>query len=371
MKPSRLRSIDIFRGACMGWMVLAHLIDWWLKTEYSWLHTVVIMIIDPIGASGFLFISGVSITISHRRRLNEVKESKEFNYRMVKNSYFLRAFFIFIIAIIYNIPTAIVLKDPTMIWTWFVLLTSAVSIFLTWPLLKIHKYFRIFIAFAILFVHFIIVSWLLPFQGESNIIGLIFHILYNIIHQDPILIFFPFFIIGTVIGDLIHETSSMNKEENNNSVFKKRLLIPTTLIGIFMIMSGVLIQFPQFLIRESLSWVVYSIGIDLFLLSILLTIEKFNILRTKRSYKLIFYYSYYSLTIYLAHNLLYFLFLNKLDLISIWVFAATAFFSMGFILREIYKKFERKASLKVQVGRLSLALTRKIEVIINKRDAKP
>jgi uncharacterized membrane protein len=88
------------------------------------------MIINHIGASSFLFISGVRIVISYRRRLNRVKESKEFNHRMVRNSYLFRAFFIFIIAIIYNIPTAIVLKDPYMVWTWFALLTTAVSIFL-------------------------------------------------------------------------------------------------------------------------------------------------------------------------------------------------------------------------------------------------
>jgi hypothetical protein len=120
-----------------------------------------------------------------------------------------------------------------------------------------------------------------------------------------------------------------------------------------------------------LSWVIYSIGIDLFFLSILLAIETFSTFRTKRSYKLIFYYSYYSLTIYLAHNILYFLFLNQLDLVSIWLFVALSFFSIGFIFRGIYKKFKEKASLKVQLGRLSQAVTRKIEAIINRREVKP
>ena len=355
----------------MAWMVLGHLINWWLKTEYSWLYSIATMIIDPIGASGFLFISGVSIAISHRGRLNRVKESEDYSYRMVRNSYLFRALFIFITAIIYNVPIAIVLKDPLMIWSWFVLLTVAVSIFLAWPLLKTHKLFRIFIAITILVIHFIIISWLLPFQGESNIFGLLFHIFYNEIYQDPILIFFPFFIIGTVIGDLIYETIYSNKEDHQNSSFKKRLLIPTILIGSLMITSGVFINFPYFLRRESLSWVIYSIGIDLVFLSILLAIEKFNIFRTRKSYKLIFYYSYYSLTIYLAHNILYFLFLNQLDLISIWLFAALSFASIGFILRGIYKKFGEKASLKIQLGRLSQIVTRKIEARISKRELKP
>lgn len=367
MKPHRLRSIDIFRGACMAWMVLNHLIDWWLNPKYRWLHTIAIMIIDPIGASGFLFISGVSIAISYRNRLNRVKESKDYSHRMMRNSYLLRALFIFIIAILYNIPPAIVLGNLSMIWRWFVLLTAAVSIFLAWPLLKTSKFFRVFIALSILVIHFIVISWLLPFQGEIHIFGLLFHILYSDIFQDPILIFFPFFIIGTVMGDLIYETIYKNKENLQNANIKRKLLIPAILIGFFMIGFGVFIDFPQFLRRESVSWVIYSMGIDVVLLSIFLLIEIFSKIKIKRSFKLIFYYSYYSLTIYLAHNLLFFLFWRKLDLISIWFSAVIAFTSIGFILKGVYKIFEEKASLKVQIGKLSLAVMRRIELRINRQ----
>lgn len=345
----------------MAWMVLTHLLDWWLKPEFSWLQTAAIMIIDPIGASGFLFISGVSLTISHRNRLKRARGSEDYTYNMVRNSYFFRVLFIFIVAIIYNIPTAIAL-GPAMIWTWYVLLTAAVSIFLAWPLLKISKLFRILTAILILVIHFSIVSWLLGFQGETNFLGLVFHILYNDIHQDPILVFFPFFIIGTVFGDLISENVYRDETNQQYSIFYKKLLVPVLTIGSLMITTGILIYFPNFLIRESLSWVIYSMGIDLCLLSILLVIEKNNILETKRSYKLIFYYSYYSLTIYLAHNLLYFLFLDQLDYITIWFFAIPSFFILGLLLRWIYKNFREKASLKVQIGRLSQTVAHKIEV---------
>jgi hypothetical protein len=117
-----------------------------------------------------------------------------------------------------------------------------------------------------------------------------------------------------------------------------------------------------------MSWVIYSIGIDLVLLSLFLSIEIYNTSKMKRSYKLIFYYSYYSLTIYIAHNLLFFLFLNQLDLISIWFFAVIAILSIGFILRGVYKMFGEKASLKLQVGKLSQTVTRRIELRINEKE---
>ncbi|MFW9939872.1 MAG: acyltransferase family protein [Candidatus Thorarchaeota archaeon] len=367
MKSQRLKSIDIFRGSCMTWMILTHLIDWWIKAEYYWLHPLVIMIFDPIGASGFLFISGISISLSYRNRLKRIRFSSDYTFRLMKNSYLLRAFFIFLVALVYNIPTAIALKNPSMIWTWFVLLTSAISLFLAWPLLKTSKFFRISIAVTIIIIHFFIVSWLLPYKGNSNILGVLFHILYNDIHQDPILIFFPFFLVGTVIGDIIYEVINLDNNENQNLTFKKKFLIPTSIIGICLIISGIFLDYPQFLRRESLSWIIYSIGIDITLLSVLISIEKYNLIKTNKSYKFIFYYSYYSLTIYLAHNLLYYLFLGQLNLISIWIFVALSFFSMGFVLKAIYKRWGEKASIKVQVGKLSLAIATRIENRLNNK----
>ena len=368
MKLKRLKSIDIFRGLCMAWMILGHLIDWWLKNEYNWLHSVIIMILDPIGASGFLFISGVSINLSYRKRIIKVNTSEDYNYRMVRNSYLFRALFVFIIAIIYNSTTAIRLLDPSMIWTWFVLLTAAVSLFLTWPLLKTSKFFRVIVGVIILIANQFILSLLLPFEGDSNIFGLLFHIIYHPINQDPILIFFPFFLFGTIIGDSLFDALLRNNEYRGKRTFKNKFLIPTMVIGALLIISGVLFKFPKFLIRKRFSWIIYSLGIDILLISVLLSFEIFEIIKTKKSYRLLFYYSYYSLTIYLAHNLLYFLFLNQLNVFNIWFFAAGAFIIIGIILRTIYKIWEGKASVKVQIGRLSLGVTIKIEERIKQKN---
>ncbi len=365
MELKRLKSIDIFRGLCMAWMVLNHLFDWWLKSEYIWLKSIMIRILDPIGATGFLFISGISTSLSYRKRLIKAERSETYNYRMIRNSYLFRAFFIFIIALIYNSAVAISLKDPSMVWTWFFLLTVAISLFLAWPLLKTPKFFRILIAIMILIAHLFIVLLLTPYQGDSNIYGLLFHILYNDIHLVPIIIFFPFFLFGTVIGDIIFDTLLMNG--NKRSIIKKKFLAPSMIVGILLIIVGVLYSFPDFLIRESPSWIIYSLGINVLLISILILFEKFEIIETTKSYKFLFYYSYYSLTIYLAHNLLYFLFLHQLNVYNIWFFVVGAFIFIGLILRAIYKIWEDSASIKVQISKLSLGITMKIEERINKR----
>jgi len=361
MELQRLKSIDIFRGLCMSWMVLTHLIDWWLKNEYSWLHSIMIMILDPIGASGFLFISGVSVSLSVRKRIMRANASEDYNYRMIRNSYLFRALFVFIIAIIYNITIAIRLLDPSMIWAWFILLTAGVSLLLGWPLLKISKFFRIIFGLIIIIINQIIITLLLPFDGDSNIYGLLFHFLYHPINQDPILIFFPFFLFGTVIGDSLFDSFLIDNKNKRESVFKNNFLIPTIIFGIVLIIIGILFRYPKFLIRESFSWIIYSLGINIVLLSILLIFDVFNVIKTKKSYKLLFYYSYYSLTIYLAHNILYFLFLDQLNVFNIWFSVAGAFIFIGVILRGVYKIWGGKASIKVQIGRLSYGIAIRIE----------
>jgi len=361
MKPQRLKSIDIFRGLCMAWMVLNHLIDWWLTNDFSWLHNVTIMILDPIGASGFLFVSGVSITISYRKNLFRASTSKDYNKKILKNSYFFRAFFLFIIAILYNISISIVLVNPSYIWTWFILLTAAVSMFMVWPLLYSSKLLRIIIGVLIIIANQFLMMVLLPFRGEFNINGFLYHILFHNIFQDPILSFFPFFLFGTVFGDVLFDSYLNNETADKKQDLKNKLLIPSIIIGIFLIILGILIKFPEFLMRQSFSWIIYAIGIETLFLSILLLFEKFVMLNVKKSYKLLFYYSYYSLTVYLSHYLLYFVFLGGLNPYNIWFVILATFILIGLLLRFIFRKFQSKASVKILIARLSLKFAFKIE----------
>ena len=357
MPAQRIKSIDIFRGLCMAWMILTHIIDWWLNDKYNWLHRATIMIVDPIGASGFLFISGVSVMISYKNRFDKIEISNNYTYRIVKNSYLFRSLFILITALLYNSIIAIRLLNPAMVWTWFVLQTAAISMLLTWPLLKTSKQFRILIGIFVLILNQVVYALLIPYEGEYNLFGVIFHFLYFDKHQDPILVFFPFFLFGTIIGEVLYDVYYKEENENRKISFKRKFLIPGILIGNLLIMFGILFQFPEFLFRESISWIIYSLGIELLILSTFLYFEIYGIIKPKKSYRLLFYYSYYSLTIYLAHNLLYFLLLNKLNVFNIWIFAAATFLIIGFILRAMYKTVKDKLSLKVQIGRLSVAVT--------------
>ena len=107
-------------------------------------------------------------------------------------------------------------------------------------------------------------------------------------------------------------------------------------------------------------------GICLVLNSILLTLEEYNVFETKRSYRFLFYFSYYSLTLYLSHYLLFFLFRNQLNVYSLCLFIVVTVILYGLVLKFFYDKLGNKISLKIQIGRLAVFLT-KIKHKENKR----
>ena len=110
----------------------------------------------------------------------------------------------------------------------------------------------------------------------------------------------------------------------------------------------------------------YSIGTVLVLLSILLYIEEFEVIKTKKSYRFFFYYSFYSFTIYLAHDPLYFIFFQQLNALTIWIGLVGTTFLITLLLKGVYKKWGRKASLKTQLSILSLVILK----IIEKKESK-
>lgn len=172
-----------------------------------------------------------------------------------------------------------------------------------------------------------------------------------------------------MIGEVLFDSYLLDHDgKSKRKSFVYNYLAPSITIGTLLIIFGVLFKYPNFLFRESLSWVIYSLGINIVVISILLSIEAFEIIKTKKSYKLLFYFSYYSLTIFLAHNILHFLFLNQLDVIDIWFFVVGTFLFLIIILRIIYKFWNGTASIKILIGRLSYGITIKLEERSTKKD---
>jgi hypothetical protein len=371
----RLKSIDIVRGLSMCWMFLGHLQGWWLRQEDLWLALYTNVIVEVIGVSAFVFIAGVSTTLSYRSRLIKAELDENYDKKSVRNEYLFRTLFIFLIAILYNLSIAIVLMDFKWIWSWFVLLTVAICLFFAWPILSKPKWFRITLGISVWIINIFILDFLFNFQGENNISGIVYHLLYHPLGLDTAMIFFTFFLIGTVIGDLIFDIFQIEDSSVRKKNIKNRILIPSMITGTILILLAILLPFPyqsnifyggyfdiifRFLVRNSFLWSLYALGFLLIFFSLLLSIEVFEVVKPKKSYKFLFYFSYYSFTIYLIHNVLYFLFYQQLNVVNSWFFIGGIIVIWVLIFRALYKsKWRNYISLKFAIGKISSKLVKR------------
>ncbi|MCK4780501.1 MAG: hypothetical protein KAT57_09955, partial [Candidatus Lokiarchaeota archaeon] len=100
----------------------------------------------------------------------------------------------------------------------------------------------------------------------------------------------------------------------------------------------------------------------------LLIFEEYEIIKVEKSYRFFLFYSFYSFTIYFSHFILYFIFLNQLNAFNFWIAFFGTFILLTLLIRIVYKKYGIKASLKVQIARISLVLVTRMEVKKKKKD---
>lgn len=347
----RLKSIDIFRGLSMLWMFVGHLQDWWLRDSDRGLFDLTYKIVDPIGSSAFIFIAGLTAALSLQGRFTKAQNTEDL--QSIRKEYFFRALLIFLLAMLYNISIAITLFNPLWIWAWFVLLTISISLMIGWFLMKLSIWIRIIICFSIWILNQILLMLLLPYQNQLNLYGVLFHVLYYKLDLDVILSFLPFFLFGTILGEVLFKVYLIKDETLLKKKLKRSFIYPTLISGVILIFAGIFIFFPEFLINRSFSWRIYTLGINLTLISILVIFEELRTPKFKKSYHFLYFYSYYSLTIYLSHNVLYFLFFKQLNVINIWIFILITVALTGLLFKIIYDRWGPMLSIKVQIGRLA------------------
>lgn len=340
----------------MSMMVWGHMLSWWMISQDRWLTSALHSIFGDIVGIGFLFISGLSTVLLFRSRIMKVGVSIDYSVDQVRNEYLFRALLILIIAVGYNSVISLGTLDLLNIWKWYIPLTIAISLLLTFPLLNISRSYRLLIALGFWISHYYILSLLLPYQGQANIFGVLYHFLYNTKGLHPILCYFSFFLIGTVIGDVIFEIYLKNDQNERRKAIKSEIILPSLIIGSILIIIGILSLFPSFLTHATVSSTVYSLGVILISTSVLLTIEEFDAIKVERSYRFFFYFSYYSFSIYFVHNVLYFILFKRVNALTIWIFTPVTFLVIIYLLRVIYTNFKDRASIKAYLGRLSVRL---------------
>ncbi|MFX0106507.1 MAG: hypothetical protein ACFE75_13610, partial [Candidatus Hodarchaeota archaeon] len=159
-------------------------------------------------------------------------------------------------------------------------------------------------------------------------------------------------------GELIVEIFNIEDQVKRRTVLKRKLLIPSLVIGSTLIIYTSFFIFPLFFNNVGFYWIYFSMAICLILNSVLLTLEEYKIFETRKSYKFLFYFSYYSLSVYLSHYIFFFFFPGQLNVYYLCIAILGTTILYGLLLRFLYQKLGPKFSLKIQIGRLAASLAR-------------
>ncbi len=328
----RLRTFDILRGISILLMLITHGFLYWLDPKDAYILIIYRFISNTFLVNGFIFVSGLGFGFSWNHQI-EIGTSKKEIYRRS----LIRTLLILILSIIYNLIAVLINDyDWNNIWYWYILQTIAFSRLFGLVLIKIPKRTQFIFSLFLIIITPVLLNGLQMAKDFNNFANTIYFILFNQINANSILIFLPFFLIGTIFGQEIHEFS----DDLIKIKLKKWLLL-----GFIMLLSGLIIGFlqyvdselgtyyiqklnrnpnwnvetlPLFLIRGSYAWCIYSIGWE-----ILIFVLVFYIVEIKRKNKelkkksnILELFGKYSLSIYLCH---YLFFIIQLELSPVFI----------------------------------------------------
>ena len=330
----RVKTFDILRGISILLMLITHGFLYWLDPKDAYILIIYRFISNIFMVNGFVFVSGLGFGYSWNRQMKKGALKKEIYLRSL-----IRTFIILILSFIYNVA-AVLINDYgwNNIWYWYILQTIAFSRLFGLVLIKIPKRTRFIFCLVLILLTPVLLNGLQMTKNINNNANIVYFILFNEINANSILIFLPFFLIGTIFGQEIFKLQ-VSKDSTKN------MLIKWLCLGLILLLLGIIIgslqysdselgtyyiqklnrnpnwnvqTLPLFLIRGSYAWCIYSIGWE-----ILILVFVFYIVEVKRKNKglkeksnMLMLFGKYSLSIYLCH---YLFFIIQLELSPVFI----------------------------------------------------
>ena len=393
IRQKRIITIDLLRGISIFMMLMAHIETYWLESESFWLIGIKFLIVQIMGTSNFTFVAGIGFAYSFQ---NNLKKSKSRNLTIKKT--LSHTIILIIVSFIFNgLQVLIGGLGLSGLWAWNILQCIAFCRLFGILILLVSKYFRFIIAIIWIFLTEIVISWMLPIYQVESFARIVFLLFFNPIHGDGFLIFFPFFIFGTLFGEFIQNFTSKDKISTENKDLTKkssRILEKWFLIGLGLFIFGLIIglkpagaerdyyelikwinthpnidisSLPFFIMPNSYAWVLFCAGWQ-----IMFAIVSFYIIDLKghfpKSSNIFNIFGKYSLSIYFGHYLLlYFPFFIdpnfSLNHIYIW------FYFIGFeaIIWLIFYYLDKKQHYKISLEFLIAVFSRKLNSFLNSK----
>ena len=346
-KIVRLHSIDILRGIAIFLMLMAHAETYWLQDESIWVMAIKFIIFNISGTGQFNFVAGLGLAFSW-----QVSNARKIPESIIVRKNLSRTIMMILVSFGYNIFATILRGTGWAgLWAWNILQCIAFSRLVGTLLLRYSKKIRLIISLSLVAITGVITFWMVPIYETDTAAKIVFYIFFNPIHGDGFLVFFPFFINGTILGEILFdswakqqqflttvpasvsaegETKKSGKKINPVAPIVGKQIKQWLFLGLGVMIFGILVGLqmigpeydyydlmgwinyhpklyltgmPLFLTPNSFAWAYYSGGWHIVLTCLIF--YTIDLQQRSRSWFMIHdYYGRYSLTVYFGHYLI-------------------------------------------------------------------
>jgi uncharacterized membrane protein len=231
--PKRLDSIDFVKGFAIIFIILAHISEPWLNSDYVYLFGIIFAFLDILGPTMFVFLSALSVIFTIKRKQNKLSS------KAIRDRIFSRGGSIILLAGLFNILLFGNLSPfPLSFWGWNILFFIGFSQIFSYYALKIGKIPRIIIGVIILQYGPQIREFFYYNQADNILYSILNFIISSPVPQLPLLPYISICFISTIFGEYLYEAMMEGTEESLMKLFKMFFYS-----GLFLISVGIFFGF--------------------------------------------------------------------------------------------------------------------------------
>ncbi|MCP4760212.1 MAG: DUF1624 domain-containing protein [archaeon] len=187
----RIECVDKIRGLMIIYVIFIHGLGRWTNSQHDWMYGLVWLFTDFMGASIFVFISGIGLSLFYIMKKNKIKSDQNYTRGHARVSYIIRTAWLFLFSVIANVLTGFG------IFFWMIMQTLSFGRIFAYPFLQTSIKFKVFMGLIFIFLSE-------PLHILLEGIEFIYNFFFLELHWNTPFPFFFFLFFGMAIGDWIY-----------------------------------------------------------------------------------------------------------------------------------------------------------------------
>ena len=201
--PRRIKSIDFVKGFAIVLIMMGHIAEAWLDSNWVYVYAMMFCYMDILGPSLFVFLSALSVVFSIKKKEGRVHP------KIIRNQILSRGISIIVIGMLLNLlwmnqgPAEYRPFFPLSLWGWNIMMFLGFSQILSYYALKLRHRWRIVIGLIIIFISMPLRQFLAIYREEHIAVWIAHFIITSPAPQLPLFPWLAICYFSTIFGELL------------------------------------------------------------------------------------------------------------------------------------------------------------------------